>query len=89
MQQPGFAYGDQIALPADGLHALGAGAIDKRREPEILALPDLGHRQSIHSGIGELRQQVRRRNDGLIESVRFRQHAELIERLRLIFRELA
>jgi hypothetical protein len=59
------------------------------REPEILALPDLGHRQSIHSGIGELRQQVRRRNDGLIESVRFRQHAELIESLRLIFRELA
>jgi hypothetical protein len=29
---------------------------DKRREPEILALPDLGHGQRIHSGIREFGQ---------------------------------
>ena len=62
VRQPRLPDRDQIALPADGLHALGARAIDKRREPEILALPDMGHRKRIYSGIRELRQQLRCRN---------------------------
>jgi hypothetical protein len=53
---------------------LGARAIDKRREPEILALPDLSHGQRIHCRVREMRQQLRRRNNRLIESA-FRRKA--------------
>src|SRR5579864_6129604 len=70
MRKPGFADGYQIALLANGLDVPGARAVDKGGEPEILALPDLAYGQSVHGGVGEMRQQARRRNDGLVEITR-------------------
>ena len=71
------------------LDVLGAGAVDNWREPEVFALPDLSHGQRIHCRVREMRQQLRRRNDRVIECALSREAAQLIQRARLIFREIA
>src|SRR5580693_5285081 len=68
MRESGFADSDQVSLWAHRLDVLGARAVDKRREPEILALSDLRDGHRIYGGVREMGQQLRCRNDGLVKS---------------------